>query len=164
MHKISYNEFLGALKGRVKGNVVILGIGNDIRGDDGFGPYLVESLRGKITAALFNCGTALENYYNPIVKARPDVIIILDTAEFNGPYGEIGVFNRDDILKVGFSTHTISPRFFMEFLEKSIKADMMMVGVKPKATDFGEGLSPEVKESADMLRDFFIKLLPKGEE
>jgi hydrogenase 3 maturation protease len=160
MHKISYNEFLDALKNRAKGRVVIVGIGNELRGDDGFGPYVIESLQGKINAKLLNCGTALENYYNPIVKERPDAIILLDAVNFNGPYGEIGFFKKDDILKVGFSTHNISPKVFIELLESSIDADITMVGVKPKSTAFGDDLSAEVREAADMLKDFFIELLP----
>ncbi len=161
MHKISYQEFLDALKGRIKGKVVILGIGNELRGDDGFGPYVAESLQGKVSARIFNCGTALENYYNPIVKENPDAIILLDIVDFNGPFGEIGVFEKGDILKVGFSTHNISPRVFIELLESSLKSDIIMVGVKPRSTAFGADLSAEIKESADILSDFFIKLLPK---
>jgi hydrogenase 3 maturation protease len=160
MHKISYNEFLDALKGRVRGRVVILGVGNELRGDDGFGPYLAGSLKGRVNAAVFNCGTSLENYYNPIVKERPDVIILLDIVNFGGPYGEIAVFEKDDILKVGFSTHNISPKVFMEFLEGAHRADIIMVGVRPASTAFGDDMSREVRDAADMLKAFFIKLIP----
>jgi hypothetical protein len=45
MHRIAYQEFRGALAGRVKGKVVIAGIGNELRGDDGFGPYLIGLLK-----------------------------------------------------------------------------------------------------------------------
>jgi len=162
MHKISYKEFLEALKGRVKGRVVILGIGNELRGDDAFGAHLAESLKGKIEARVFNCGPSLENYYNPVVKENPDVIILLDTVNFNASLGEIALFEKDDILKVGFSTHNISPKIFMELLEKSIKADIIMIGVKPKSTAFGEELSAEVIEAADLLKGFFLKLIPAG--
>ncbi len=161
MHKINYQEFFNKLKGRIKGKVVILGIGNELRGDDGFGVYLAESLKGKIDAAVFNCGTALENYYNPIVKENPDVIIIFDIAKFRVPYSEIGIFEKEDILELGLSTHNISPKVFIEILEHSIKADIMMIGVRPKSNTFGESLSAEVKETADILKDFFIKILPK---
>ena len=161
MHKISYEEFFGALKGRLKGRIAILGIGNEIRGDDGFGPHVADRLKGRVEAAIFNCGTVLENYYNPVVKARPDVIILLDIAGFNGPFGEIAVFEKDDILKVGFSTHNISPKIFMELLEGSLKADIMMIGVKPKSTEFGADMSHEVRDAADTLSDYLIKLIPK---
>lgn len=160
MHKINYSEFLEGLKGRVKGRVVILGIGNELRGDDGFGAYLAEELKGKIDAAVFNCGTALENYYNPVVKAKPDAIILLDIVAFEGPYGEIAVFEKDDILKVGLSTHNISPKVFIELLEQSVKADIIMIGVRPRTTAFGADISDEVREAADLLKDFFIRLLP----
>ena len=165
MHQINYNEFLGALKGRVKGKVVIVGIGNELRGDDGFGPYLAEGLRGRVGAKVINSGVSLENYYNPIVKERPDVIILLDSIDFNGPIGEIAVFEKGDILKVGLSTHTMSPRFFIEYMESSIKADIILIGVKPANTSMGEGLSGDVKAAADHLSDFFMRLLPvKGEK
>jgi hydrogenase 3 maturation protease len=162
MHKINYKEFLEALKGRVKGKVVLVGIGNELRGDDGFGPYVVEALKGKVSAALINCGTALENYHKPIVKDDPDAIILLDIAAFEGPYGEIAVFEKRDIMKIGFSTHNVSPKVFIEMLERSVKADILMVGVKPKGTAFGEELSEEVREAADMLAGFFEKLLGTG--
>lgn len=161
MHKISYEEFLEALKGRVKGRVAILGIGNELRGDDAFGPYIADRLKGRINAAVFNCATTPENYYNPVVKENPDAIILLDIAGFNAPFGEIAVFEKDDIVKAGFSTHNISPKVFMELLESSVKADIMMVGVKPRSTVFGADMSAEVREAADMLAGFFIKLLPK---
>ncbi len=164
MHKISYQEFLAALKGRVKGRVVILGIGNELRGDDAFGPYVADRLKGQVNAAVFNCATTPENYYNPIVKENPDAIILLDIVGFNAPFGEIAVFEKDDIVKAGFSTHNISPKVFIELLESSVKADIMMVGVKPRSTVFGSELSAEVKEAADMLASFFIKLLPKKAE
>jgi len=161
MHKISYHEFLDALKHQVKGKVVMLGIGNQLRGDDGFGPHLIESMRGHVGARLLNCGTALENYYNPIVKENPDVIILLDAVDFDGPYGEVAIFRKDDILKVGFSTHNISPKVFMELLENSISAPILMICVKPRTTGFGDELSEEVREAADMLKRFFVELLPK---
>jgi hydrogenase 3 maturation protease len=161
MHKISYEEFLSGLKGRVRGNAVILGIGNALRGDDGFGPSVIDGLQGKVDARLFDCGTVPENYYNPVVKAKPDVIILLDTVNFEGPYGEIAVFEKDDILKVGFSTHNISPKIFIELLESSVEADILMIGVKPRSNAFGEDMGTEVKEARDTLVNFFTRLIPK---
>jgi hydrogenase maturation protease len=81
-----------------------------------------------------------------------------------GPYGDIFIFGKDDIIKSGFSTHNISPKVFIEFLEKETDADIMMIGVTPASTAFGENLSDEVKEAASVLKDFFIKLLPKEGE
>jgi hydrogenase 3 maturation protease len=159
MHKINYNEFLDALKGRIRGKVAILGIGNDLKGDDGFGPYVAEALKGKVKGAVFNCGSVPENYYIPLVKENPDVIILLDAVNFEGPYGEIGIFEKEDILKIGFSTHNISPRIFMELLAGSVEADIVMIGVKPKTTAFGEEMNDEVKESAELVTEFFRRLL-----
>ncbi len=162
MHEIDYNGSLNPLKGRVRGRVVIAGIGNELRGDDAFGPYLAEGLKGRISARVLNCGTAFENYYNTIVKEAPDVIILLDTAAFGGPLGGIAVLEKDDILKIGFSTHNISPRVFMELLEGSVKADVLMIGVRPVTTAFGAEMSDEVRAAAETLTDYFMRLLPGG--
>ncbi len=160
MHKISHHELFHTIKARLKGRIVIACIGNELRGDDGFGPYVAEALKGRIEAHVLNCGTALENYYNPIVKKDPDVIILLDAVDFEGPYGGIAAFDKEDILKLGFSTHNISPRIFMEFLEKSVEADIFMVGARPRTTAFGEGLSAEIKEAAEKLIEFFVGTIP----
>jgi Ni,Fe-hydrogenase maturation factor len=43
-------------------NVVILGISNSARGNDGVGPYLADQLTGRIDAEVINCEKIPESY------------------------------------------------------------------------------------------------------
>lgn len=144
------------LKEALKGRVCIIGIGNRLRGDDGFGSIVVERLKGKIDAVFFDAGTAPENFLGPITKAKPNSIIILDTADLGSSAGDIDILNKDDILKVGFSTHDTSPATFIKFLEKETGGDIFMIAVQPKNTGFGQELSKEVSERIENLQELLL--------
>jgi len=135
----------------IKGRVVIVGIGNKLRGDDGFGPIMIERLKGKVDAVLIDAGTSPENYLGPITKSRPNTIIILDTAELGKDPGSIDILNKNDILRVGFSTHDASPALFIEYLEAECKADVFMIGLQPASLAFGKGISEEAEKAMDSL-------------
>ena len=51
-----------------KKKVVLLGIGNILKGDDGFGPALVHELEGKVPITCIDAGPAPENYAGKIIK------------------------------------------------------------------------------------------------
>jgi len=145
------------IKEILSGNIAITGIGNRLRGDDAFGPVMVDTLKEKTPYAVFDCGTSPENYLFPIIKTKPDTIIIFDAAEMDMPPGSMSVLKNEDILKIGFSTHDASPAMFMEFLKKETNANIFMIAVQPKTTQFGEGLSPEVTSAINELKNTFLK-------
>ena len=137
------------------GRVTIAGIGNRLRGDDAFGPVMVERLKEKKNYSLFDCGTSPENYLFPIIKTKPDTIIIFDAAQMNLLPGSIDILKNEDILRIGFSTHDASPRMFMDFLKKETTAKIFMIAVQPKNTEFGQDLSPEVTSAINDLEKSF---------
>ena len=46
----------------IQGKTVFFGIGSTLRGDDGFGPVLVQKLQGKINAVCINAENAPEKF------------------------------------------------------------------------------------------------------
>ena len=52
----------------LQGKVVIAGIGNTLRGDDGLGCYLVNRLKGRIHALCIDTGPTPENYVGKMTK------------------------------------------------------------------------------------------------
>ena len=127
--------------------IVILGIGNPLRGDDGLGPALIGRLSGKVKAVCFDAGSAPENYAGKIVKEKPDTILIVDALHFGKKPGEYELLKKDDIAKCGFTTHDISPNMFIEYLEKETGANIIFLGVQPASLKMGEGLSEPVKQA-----------------
>jgi hydrogenase 3 maturation protease len=149
------------IKERLKGVVTIIGIGNIIRGDDGFGPKLIESLKKKKTKAnLFDCGTVPENYIFPILATSCDTVILVDVADLRTEPGNMKVLSLSELSGAGFSTHNASIRLFTDLLMTG-KDDLNIfaVTVQPKSIAFGESLSPAVLEGVDKLTDIFVEAL-----
>lgn len=146
-NKMSFSN----LKSILKGKVVIVGIGNILRGDDGFGPALISRLQGKLKALCIDAGTAPENYTGKIVKGNPNTILLVDALHLDKNAGEFELLKKEDIVKVGFTTHDISPNMFIEYLEKNTAANIYMLGVQPKSVSFGEEMSDEVKGALEQI-------------
>ncbi|GAG05135.1 unnamed protein product, partial [marine sediment metagenome] len=67
---------LPALRGELKGKIVLLGVGNRIRGDDAAGPELIEILKKRPPDVgkeifLFDGEEVPENYLIPITNLKP---------------------------------------------------------------------------------------------
>ena len=149
------------IKNRVKGKVTIAGIGNIIRGDDGLGPKLIELLKARNSkAGLFDCGTAPENYIFPMLTTLCDTLILVDAADIGLEPGLVRVFDVEDIANISFSTHSPSPRLFIDLLKMG-KEDLniFIISVQPKNTSLGAPISEEVLKALNGLTDTLSQIL-----
>jgi len=149
------------IKERLKGIVTIIGIGNIMRGDDGFGPKLIESLKKKKTRAnLFDCGTVPENYIFPILTTLCDTVILVDAADVRTDPGSVRILTLGELSGAGLSTHNSSMRLFTDLLMTG-KDDLNIFAVtmQPESIAFGESLSPVVLDGVDKLTDIFVEAL-----
>ncbi len=140
-----------ALSSILKGKTVFLGVGNVLRGDDAFGPSLIERLKDEVDIACIDAGSAPENYVGKIIKEAPDTVIIFDAAHLGRKPGEYEILRKDDIAKAGFTTHDQSPDMFIGYLEENTEADIYMVAVQPENISFGEDMSDSVKKTIDKI-------------
>lgn len=149
------------IKERLKGIVTIIGIGNIMRGDDGFGPRLIENLKKKnIKANLFDCGTVPENYIFPILTTSCDTVILVDAADLKTEPGSMKILSLSELSGAGLSTHNSSIRLFTDLLMTGKDGlNIFAVTVQPQSIAFGENLSPAVFDSVDKLSDIFAEAL-----
>ena len=84
---------------------------------------------------LINGGSVPENFTGLIKKLDPSHIILIDASLMKKEAGEINIVNKDNIVDISISTHSI--------------------GIEPEIMDLSFELSDNVKESSDML----VKLL-----
>jgi len=159
---------LPALRGELKGKIVLLGVGNRIRGDDAAGPQLIGILKKRPPDRrkeifLFDGGELPENYLIPIANVKPNLVIIVDVVDFGSRPGTIKLFPIRQIPQGSFSTHRLSLRFLGSYLEKETQAKIYLLGIQPKSIKLGEKLSLEVKKTLRDLADFFEKNAFKNE-
>lgn len=144
------------LKISLDGTVVVIGMGNRLRSDDGIGSIVAEQLHTRGTVTVFDAGVNLENYHGKIVALQPDRLIIVDAVDFGGSPGEIRILPARTIETVNlFSTHNVSISLFIHYVQSAISADIIILAVQPKSLVFGETLSPEVAQAARTIEEWF---------
>lgn len=131
---------------------VLLGIGNPMRGDDAFGPCLADRLQGRVAATIVDAGEVPENYVGVVRAAQPDIVVILDAADFGGVPGDAAIIAPDDLGKATFSTHNAGLRLFLKFLQSEIPSEIVIIGVQPSSTAYGAPMSPAVEGSVGILQ------------
>ncbi|MEM3555426.1 MAG: hydrogenase 3 maturation endopeptidase HyCI [Candidatus Micrarchaeia archaeon] len=129
----------------VRGRVVFIGVGNELRGDDGVGVYIARKLRKK---NVINAGVAPENFIGKIKRMQPERIVIFDALDFGGKPGEVRVVDARKTEGIKISTHSLPLSFFCKLFDG---VEVYLVGIQPKEREFGASLSKEVVRSADRL-------------
>jgi hydrogenase 3 maturation protease len=149
-----------------KKNLLIIGIGNSIKGDDGVGPEIIKRLKdvtlretkglgGNIN--LLDVGSAPENYTKKIKDLQPDKIIIIDAVAMGEKAGTVKVIDEKEIASGYFTTHNMPLNMFVEYIKQETEAEIIFVGIQPKSTKFGEGLSEPVQKAIEKIVKELIK-------
>lgn len=143
--------------------VVVLGIGNDIKGDDALGPIIAlkldELFQNNNGVVILNGGTVPENYTGVIRSKKPTHIILVDAVEMNRDPGYIRVVQKDEIASYNISTHAMPVSFLIRFMENTIHAEIILIGVQPKSMELTEGISKEVEESIQYIVNTLYEIL-----
>lgn len=142
------NIFLPILLGKT----VIVGIGNPLRGDDGFGPALIQQLEGKNGFICIDAGSTPENYVGRIIKEKPETILLVDAVQLDLNPGQYRILQATDILKCGFTTHDMSSQMLIEYLKSQTHSDIFMLGVQPQHVSLGEPMSEWVTETLNEVK------------
>ncbi|UCD14860.1 MAG: hydrogenase 3 maturation endopeptidase HyCI [Candidatus Omnitrophota bacterium] len=144
---------------QAKRKIIIVGIGNILRGDDAIGPAIIENLNGKVGAVCIDAGSAPENYIGKIIKEDPDAVLIIDAVDLGLEAGSYDLLVNSDILSSGFTTHDLSPDMFINFLKKETNADIYLLGIQPQRVSFGDEMSQRVKkriiEISELIKEVF---------
>ena len=170
-------EIESQLRNFLKGasSLVVLGIGNDIRGDDGLGPYIIEELslkREKLIESsdissifdlnelfLINGGSVPENFTSKIKSLDPSHIILIDASLMNKEPGDIEIVDKENISNVSISTHSMSLAYLIKFLELEKPYEILFIGIEPESMELSFELSDTVKKSSDKLIDILFSAI-----
>jgi hydrogenase maturation protease len=127
--------------------VVICGIGSKERGDDAFGPYIIEHVKESESIKTIDCGLHPENYLGKILQSPPELVILFDTA--TGVEGRTVLLKDNEIFEqspVSVSSHSLSLGAICELLKENGVESIIFFGVVPVSyTQY----SSEVKVVAD---------------
>lgn len=140
--------------------VAILGVGNVLKADDGAGPLLCQALHGIVAAPVIDAGTAPENHLGPIIRARPQRLLVVDAVDFGGHPGAIAIFHARQIRDVAVSTHAVSLRLLVNVLRDEIDVDVLLLGIQPESTQLDKPVSAPVQEAIETLTEMLREAFP----
>jgi hydrogenase maturation protease len=131
-------------------------MGNKERGDDAFGPYIVENFQETDNIKKIDCNLYPENYLNKIIDSHPDLIIFLDTIKKQDS-GVILLKNKEILENnpISISTHNLPFSAIYQYLKENTNAHIWFLGVKPYSY---EKLSDETIAIADQVIDILNSL------
>ncbi len=155
--------------------MIILGIGNELKYDDGVGPFIISELNKlnlNENVLLINAQTVPENFTGKIRKENPSHIILIDACLMGLNPGDYKIVNEDDFVNIGISTHSMSLSYFVKFLNQD---NILFIGIEPELLelidqdslgsldkdlmDFQGELTENVKRSASEIIEIFGELL-----
>ncbi|UCG71113.1 MAG: coenzyme F420-reducing hydrogenase, FrhD protein [Thermoplasmata archaeon] len=154
-------------------SVLILGCGNILFGDDGFGPAVVEELEREYDIPdhvyVINAGLSVRELLFNITldEEKPDRIIIVDAVDFGSTPGELFEIDLDEIPENkidDFSMHQMPTSNLLRELRDLCGVDVRILSCQVvKIPEFVEpGLSDtlknKVKEACELIVEKYFKL------
>jgi len=135
-------------------DAAILGIGNELRGDDGFGSVLARRLCQKfaqtaLARRIFDAEGAPENYLGKLAKMRITHLLILDAIVFGGAPGEVRIFDIYETAAPFALTHGPSNFQLMRMVLPDV--EIKILAVQPREMRHGARISAEVQRAIDEL-------------
>jgi len=137
--------------------MLIVGVGNPFRGDDGIGPYVIATLMEQPCegVTLIDGGTDAMTLIDTI-KDQSGPVIIVDAVDMKRAPGTIEVFKPEqakvNLAGDAMSTHGFGLAEMLKLLETlEIAADITIVGMQPADISFREGFSEPVEAKIDEL-------------
>jgi hydrogenase 3 maturation protease len=148
------------LTDRLDGVVVVVGIGNPLRGDDAAGCELARRLQDRSGALVIDAEEIPEAYLFRIVKAHPDTVLLVDAVDLGAAPGSLALIEAEQLAGYCPSTHRVPLRLLMECLRRVSAADVFLVAVQPGRIGLAEPMSAEVVAGITHLAETLEDLLP----
>jgi len=147
--------------GEGKWKVVLIGVGNPLRGDDGVGVRIIEQMQATQLpdVMLLNTETVPEAFTGKVIEYRPTHVLLLDASNFRGEPGEARLIESSRIGGQAVSTHSLPLTIFVSYIEKTLGIRVLLLGVQPKVAEFYAEMSEEVAEAAEKISRLLIKIL-----
>ena len=139
--------------------VAIVGIGNNLRNDDGAGILVAREIQHRERAAdaghllIIEAGHAPENVTAELRNFAPQLILLIDAADMRDVPGAICWVPIQSIEGMSASTHSLPLSMLARYLTLELNCMVALIGIQPRSNDFGETISAEVSQAVKDIVD-----------
>lgn len=140
--------------------MVLVGIGQQLRGDDGAGLEVARRLLrrqrrhqgsgpqpGAPALLVVEGGPAPENCTGHIRRFAPDLVLLVDAADMQEAPGTIRWLDWQDTTGWSASTHGLPPYMFARYLMTECRCAVALIGIQVLQNSIGAPLSPAVEQA-----------------
>ncbi len=134
---------------------VLMGIGNELKGDDGIGNIIARKFRVPGWKSI-PCETVPENFTSVVKRENPGILVIVDATEMGLRPGEFRHIPKEKLGSDVVGTHGIPLRHLVSYLEDSA-GRIIFIGIQPGNMKIGESVSNEVTDAGDEITEIIKK-------
>lgn len=139
--------------------LAVVGVGNEMRGDDAVGCYVARRLEGVEGILVIEAGDVPENYIGLLCEYKPECIVFVDAVDVGADVGSVVIAGADELSSFAVvSTHGMPLKLLSGYLRREIGAEVMLIGIQVGKTAFNAPMSKEVREAAEAVVELIRSL------
>jgi hydrogenase 3 maturation protease len=143
--------------------LTVLGIGNDLNGDDAAGALVARSLLAVCgqyaNLQAVDGGSAPENSTGKIRRFMPHLVLMVDAADFGGKPGEVRMLEAADMDGFSASTHSLPPSVLAAYLGGEMGCAVAFAGIQAQSLEFDTPPSAPVRRACRQIAGEVIKFM-----
>lgn len=143
--------------------LALLGIGNELNGDDAAGVLAVRALHARLAfrphLLLLEAGLAPEAFTAPLRRFAPDCVILIDAALLDEAPGTLALVDWHQTDGLSATTHTLPPSVLIQFIQHDLGCPVELILIQPESIEFDHPLTPAVKAAIDQLVEELARLV-----
>ena len=140
---------MNLLEDYIDHQMLVVGVGNPMRGDDEAGLVLAEKVAEKLNLEYLRCEEVPENYVGEMLDNSAETILLVDAVNMKQVPGEIDLLAPDELADNGISTHNCSVSLLAKVLAEVKDKQMLILGIQPESLGWGQPLTPLVTDAID---------------
>lgn len=143
--------------------LAILGIGNELNGDDSAGVLvarkLIKALPERPNLLVLDCGTMPENAGGPLRRFQPGLVLMVDAADLGLEAGEISLVDMEQVRGFSASSHSLPLTVFSDYLRAEFTCDTALICLQPQTLEYCAPLSKPLVGAVNALAAYLKKRL-----
>lgn len=146
--------------------LALLGIGNELNGDDAAGVLVVRALHARLASRphllLLEAGLAPEAFTAPLRRFAPDCVILVDAALLDEAPGTVALVDWQQTDGLSATTHTLPPSVLVQFIQHELGCPVELILIQPEDIEFDHPVTPAVQQAVDALTEELVRLLDRS--
>ena len=138
----SLEEQLAAAIGN---RIVVMGIGNPLRGDDAAGSLVAKLIPDAPDVRVIDAQDLPEDYLPIAIRHRPDTVVLIDSVDMRAAPGSVALLDAEQFTTYWPSTHHVPIGVLMNVLEQETRARVFVIGIQPAQTQLLQPVTSAVR-------------------